>query len=156
MTSVTFIDTSILCELLRVPGKSDPSRFSIVTAEMDQRATAGERFVIPVTSLIETGNHIAQCAGDRYRIAGKLTAMIRAALDGSAPWVVLETRLGPLFLEQLCAGDSTGRSLEQLAAAKIGTGDVALLVEGDQLLASSAVSEARVWSLDAGLMEVCS
>lgn len=154
MTSVTFIDTSILCELLQVPGKSDPSLLAAVTAEMDERARTGERFVIPVTALIETGNHIAQCAGDRYRLAGKLTAMVRAAVEGHAPWLVLETHLDRDFLEQLCAGASTGQSLEALAAAKVGAGDVALLVERDQFLASSAVSAAQVWSLDAGLMGV--
>lgn len=153
MTAVTFIDTSILCELLQVPGKSDSARHAAMVTEMD-RAAAGERFVIPVTALIETGNHIAQCNGDRYRLAGKLTAMIRAGIDGVAPWLVLESRLGRDFLHQLCAGDSTGQTLEQLAARKIGSGDVALLVELNQFLSGSAVSSAAVWTLDAGLNEV--
>lgn len=156
MTAVTFIDTSILCELLQVPGKSNPSQHSDLVTEMDRRAAAGERFVIPVTALIETGNHIAQCNGDRYRLAGKLTAMIRAGIDGIAPWLVLESRLGRDFLQQLCAGDSTGQTLEQLAARKIGSGDVALLVELNQFLAGSAVGTAAVWTLDAGLTEVSS
>lgn len=50
MSTVTLVDTSVLCELLQVPGKSDPTKTESVTAEMDRRAIAGERFVIPVTS----------------------------------------------------------------------------------------------------------
>lgn len=156
MTAVTFIDTSVLCELLQVPGKSDPSQYGDLLAEMDRRAASGERFVIPVIALIETGNHIAQCAGVRFRLAGKLTALIRAGIDGEAPWLVLESCLGRDLLHQLCTADSTGQMLEQLAARKIGSGDVALLVERDQFLARSAAGSAAVWTLDAGLREVTS
>ncbi|MHB1536769.1 MAG: hypothetical protein ACYC1D_19605 [Acidimicrobiales bacterium] len=151
MTSVTFVDTSVLCELLGVPGKSDPARQGDVTAEMDRRWRAGERFVIPVTTVIETGNHIAQCDGDRFEIAGRLVRLLRSAAERQGPWLVLQTRLGEEFLGALCAGDSTGKSLEALAAARVGAGDVAVLVERDQLLASSAYTTAAVWTFDADL-----
>ncbi len=151
MTSVTFVDTSVLCELLQVPGKSDPARIAGVTAEMNRRFADGERFVIPVTAVIETGNHIAQCAGGRYEVAGRLVRFLRMAVDGEAPWLILETRLGAEFLTSLCDGDSTGQPLEALAAAKVGAGDVAVLVERDQWLRASAFATAGVWTFDAGL-----
>ncbi len=155
MMSVTFIDTSVLCELLRVPGKSDPAGFPGITAEMDRRDRAGERFVIPVTSVIETGNHIAQVKGPdpeiRFKVADRLARFLRTTLHGRAPWLVLDTRLGADFVEAVCAGASTGRSLAALAQEKVGAGDVALLVERDQLLATSAFRTAQVWTLDAGL-----
>jgi hypothetical protein len=148
---VTFIDTSVLCELLGVPGKSNPVTGAEVTAEMERRWEAGERFVIPVTSIIETGNHIAQCNGDRFAVAGRLVRFLRSALDRRGPWLVLQTRLGDDFITALCNGDGTGQSLETLAAQKVGAGDIALLVERDQLLASSAYTSAKVWTFDAGL-----
>lgn len=37
MTTVTLVDTSVLCELLQVPGKSSPGRTGEVLAEADQR-----------------------------------------------------------------------------------------------------------------------
>lgn len=48
-------------------------------------------------------------------------------------------------------GDSTGQSLQALAAAKVGAGDVAILVERDQLLAGSAVRSVKVWTFDEAL-----
>ena len=64
------IDTSVLCEMLQVPGKSNPARGAEVRAEIDRRWRDGERFVIPITAVIETGNHIAQADGNRYDVAG--------------------------------------------------------------------------------------
>lgn len=151
MSTVTFVDTSVLCELLQVPGKSTPERNDEFVAEMNRRFGDGERFVIPVTTVIETGNHIAQCNGDRYEIAGRLVRFLRAAIEGVAPWLILDTHLGAPFLNSLCEGASTGLPLETLAAQKVGAGDVAILVERDQWLAGSAFSTAKVWTNDEGL-----
>lgn len=151
MTTVTLIDTSVLCELLQVPGKSRPNRKAEVLAEVDQRWMAGERFVIPVTAVIETGNHIAQSDGNRFEVAGRLVRLLQVAISGESHWRVLQTQLGADFLSALCEGDSTGQSLQTLAAAKVGAGDVAILVERDQLLAGSAVRSAQVWTFDEGL-----
>ncbi len=151
MTTFTFVDTSVLCELLQVPGKSSPARAVEVQAEADRRYGAGERFVIPITAVIETGNHIAQADGNRYQVAERLVALLQLALSEASPWRVLQTRLGPDFLSSLCAGDSTGQSLQALAAAKVGAGDVAILVERDQLVAGSAATSVQVWTFDEGL-----
>lgn len=151
MTAVTMVDTSILCELLQVPGKCDPARRSEVLAEVDRRWRAGERFVIPITAVIETGNHIAQADGNRYEAARRLVGLLRAAISEESHWRVLQTRLGGEFLTALCDGNSTGQSLEALAAAKVGAGDVAILVERDQFRAATAVDNVQVWTLDEGL-----
>lgn len=76
---ITFIDTSVLCELVAVPGKSsDPGTH---LAELDERFAAGERFVIPVTAVIETGNHIAQAkTGDRRAAARRLVELLLEAV----------------------------------------------------------------------------
>lgn len=55
------MDTSVLCELLEVPGKNQQA--TAVQAEFVTRAAAGEHFVIPVTAVIETGNPICQAKG---------------------------------------------------------------------------------------------
>lgn len=148
---MTFVDTSILCELLAIPGKCTAGRDQEIRVDMDRRSRAGERLVIPVTALIETGNHIAQCVGDRYRLAGALVGIIRAAMSEDPPWLVLEAQLGRPFLDALCAGDSTGETFEQLAVRGVGAGDVALLVERDQFLNSTAFAAAQVWTLDGDL-----
>lgn len=151
MTTFTFVDTSVLCELLQVPGKSSPAKAAAVKAEADRRYGSGERFVIPITAVIETGNHIAQAVGNRYEVAGRLVGLLQMAVSETSPWRVLLTGLGPEFLSSLCAGDSTGQSLQTLAAAKVGAGDIAILVERDQLLAASAATSVQLWTFDEGL-----
>lgn len=153
MNTVTFVDTSVLCELLQVPGKSDPDRSQQLLVEMDRRHDAGERFVIPITTIIETGNHIAQSNGDRHQLARRLVGLLRLAASGDSPWLVLQTQLGPEFLDALCGGDSTGETFEDLSARKVGAGDIALLVERDQFRTGTAVSRTQVWTLDSGLAE---
>jgi len=149
--TITLVDTSVLCELLQVPGKSNSARGADVRAEVDRRWREGERFVIPVTAVIETGNHIAQADGNRYDVAGRLVRLLQVAISEESHWRVLERRLGPEFLTSLCAGDSTGLSLEALAAARVGAGDIAILVERDQILATTAIRNVQVWTFDEGL-----
>ncbi len=151
MTTLTFVDTSVLCELLEVPGKSSSVRVAEVATEADRRYRAGEHFVIPITAVIETGNHIAPAEGNRYEAACRLEALLRMAAAEESPWRVLQTRLGPEFLASLCDGDSTGQPLRELAAAKVGCGDISILVERDQLLAGSAAASVLVWTFDEAL-----
>ncbi len=149
--TVTLIDTSVLCEMLQVPGKSNPERGAEASAELDLRSRAGERFVIPITAVIETGNHIAQAVGDRHDAAGRFVRFLRQTMAQPGTWLILQTRLGTDFLNALCDGDSTGQTLENLAALKVGAGDIAILVERDQLLSNSAIRDVQVWTYDHGL-----
>lgn len=89
---ILILDTSILCCWLRVPGKDtagsvhdrwDHKRIDdLLTIERSQ----GSTFVLPIASLIETGNHIAQCTGDRFNLATSLTNHLQNTVDASSPW----------------------------------------------------------------------
>ena len=146
---VTFIDTSVLCELLAVPGRC--ANHDNIRTEFELRDDDGERFVIPITTVIETGNHIAQTAGDRRAAAERFVKFLNAAGASDAPFTVHRQDWDDEFLIELCAGNATGRSLVDLAVAKVGAGDVAILVERDRLRRDSAYTEVRVWTLDADL-----
>jgi hypothetical protein len=153
---VTFIDTSVLCELLEVPGKHSPAAAAEIRAELAARMEAGEHFVIPITAVIETGNHIAQCNGDRFAVSGRLVRLLEQARANDAPFVVNETAWDETFLADLCAGDSTTESLQQLAARNVGAGDVAILVERDRYVSRSAYGKGSVavWTRDVALDEL--
>ena len=150
MSAVTFIDTSVLCELLCVPGKSQQA--AEVRAELGQRVNRGERFIIPVTAIIETGNHIAQANTDRYGAAQRLCALIDAVVTGDQSFLIHEFAWDRDFLQELCAGDTTGQRLDGwAAAAQMGAGDLAILVERDRFVARSALkrSDVTIWTLEA-------
>lgn len=147
---VTFIDTSVLCELIEVPGKSQLA--AAVQAEFTSRDEQGERFVIPVTAVIETGNHIAHASRDRRSAAQKLVRLLRMAQTGEVPYVLNEVSWDGQFLDSLCLGDSTEQSLIDLAGnGLMGAGDVAILVERDRFVADSGYArrDVRIWTLEA-------
>lgn len=147
---VTFIDTSVLCELLEVPGMC--SQHEDIRAEFELRADEDEeRFVIPIAAVIETGNHIAQSSGDRRAAAQRFVGLLTAARSSEAPFTVRRLSWDDEFLSELCAGGGTGQSLIDLASAKMGAGDVTILVERDRFQRDSAYTEVRVWTLDEAL-----
>lgn len=150
MTVVTFVDTSVLCELIQVPGMH--SRSAELRSELRRREAAGQRFVIPATAVIETGNHIEHASGDRRAAAERLVGLIRLAISGEEAWVLNRLEWDGAFLQAWCDGDGTGQSFVDLAGNHLlGGGDVAILVERDRFRAAGAVGDVGVWTLDAGL-----
>lgn len=132
MTRVVFIDTSVLANILRVPGK-DQERDKVV-AKMKQQSREGTQFVLPVTAVIECGNHIAQIStpnADRLAVARRFTALLRQVASGTAPWVFNRADWDGSFWTSLLAGASTGEALEYLLQRRVGTGDVAIIAERD-------------------------
>jgi hypothetical protein len=89
---VLILDTSLLCCWLRVPGKATagplddqwtPERIEeLIEQEQEQHST----FVLPMATLIETGNHIAQAPDCRYNCATALAKYLTAAADAQSPW----------------------------------------------------------------------
>ncbi|MFD3413750.1 hypothetical protein [Streptomyces cyaneofuscatus] len=61
-----FVDTSILCNLLEVPGKSQ-HRKQVIDELKSKRERRDTDLLLPVTAIIETGNHLAQVSDGRAR-----------------------------------------------------------------------------------------
>lgn len=85
MGSVVFIDTSILCNLIPVPGKNQHQ--AQVQKEMKERLAQGAEFTLPITAVIETGNFVAQLADGHERLttANQLEKILRFICEGKAP-----------------------------------------------------------------------
>lgn len=92
MAKVLVFDTSILCVWLEVPGKetcgpgNDSWDKNRVAELVEAERQSGSTFVLPLAAIIETGNHISQCEGDRHAIANRLADMIRQTADEVSPW----------------------------------------------------------------------
>jgi len=92
MKKILILDTSILCVWLDVPGmatcgpdndKWDTPRVKEkINAEIAARAT----LVLPLATLIETGNHIAQAKHSRRERADALGELMRLSADEQTPW----------------------------------------------------------------------
>ena len=84
---VLIFDTSVLCVWLKVPGKETCGQegnqltFEVVDAKIEDEKKQGTTFVLPIASIIETGNHIAHSTGDRHAVGHAFADIISATAD---------------------------------------------------------------------------
>lgn len=89
---VLILDTSVLCCWLRVPGKEETGPVHDrwdhhrIDALLERERAENSTFVLPIATLIETGNHIAQARSHRFERASSLAGYLREAADAQSPW----------------------------------------------------------------------
>lgn len=77
---------------LRVVGRdtcgpdNDRWTYERVCKKINEERRAGTTFILPVATIIETGNHIAHANGDRFAMAGRLVDVIVDAANAKSPW----------------------------------------------------------------------
>jgi hypothetical protein len=99
--SICLLDTSILCEILEVPNKCGSHRK--IYAQMQEKIET-ESLLLPMSSILETGNHIGQNGDGRQRrdAAIRFVRFVHEAIGGETPFTptpffepeVLRTWLG--------------------------------------------------------------
>lgn len=100
--NVLIMDTSFLCCLLQVPGKETCGKLTDiwdnkrVNEYIDNKIDEGATLVLPLASIIETGNHIAQAPASIYDLAKRLSEIIKNAADEVSPWAAF-TAQGQLW-----------------------------------------------------------
>jgi len=92
MKKIIIIDTSILCVWLQVPGKDTcGSGKSLINYEkvrviIETAISNGATLVLPLATIIETGNHISQAKGDKFQISNAFCEQIKSSIDEKSPW----------------------------------------------------------------------
>jgi hypothetical protein len=84
--SVCLVDTSILCEILEIPNLCGSSEK--VLAQLEAKIRNRETLLLPMSTILETGNHIGQNGDGRQRRAAaeRFVGMIQQAIEGTAPF----------------------------------------------------------------------
>jgi hypothetical protein len=152
--SVVIIDTSILCVWLKVPGKETCGRdedrwnFDRVDKDIQRHITLRSSLILPLTTIIETGNHIAQANDDRFVLAKKLAEIMRMAAEAESPWAAFREQLDrwtpdslkklakdwpPLAAQKMSIGDAT---IKEVADYYATMGCLVNILTGDQQLAA--------------------
>lgn len=154
--TVWFIDTSVLVHLLQVPGLSRPGDLDRDKALDDFRArhAAGDQFLLPITTVIETGNHICQVKDgqQRRKTAQRFHEVLTKVIARQSPWLLDEVQWDNDFLGSLLDGAATGQPwVEHACQQTLGGGDLSILVERDQYRARTGLRHVRVWTLDHAL-----
>ncbi len=91
---VLIVDTCLACVWMQVPGMetagadNDCWDYDRVNKKIEEETAAGTLLVLPLASIIETGNHIAQIKRqDRMDYVRKFASHIQHCIDGDTPWV---------------------------------------------------------------------
>ena len=84
--SVCLVDTSILCNLIPVPGRDQDQQ--AVEAGLTGHINKGVALLLPLAAVLETGNHVARLADGRQRrkVALRFSQMVREAIEGKTPF----------------------------------------------------------------------
>ena len=92
MKKVLIFDTSIMCVWLKVPGKDtcksadNTITFEDINNKVEEEKKCGTTFILPIASIIETGNHIAHVNGDKFTLGEKFANLICDTANSNSPW----------------------------------------------------------------------
>ena len=86
---VVIVDTSVLLNLLDVPHHNDHR--DVVAREFEEFVEVEARLLLPLATVFQTGNHIADLddGGKRRLYAKKLCEQVDKALNHRAPWALV-------------------------------------------------------------------
>ena len=91
--NVRFIDTSIIMNLLEIPEKCQDRE--IVKNEFNKAIETGDTLILPVSTIIESGNHIAHIGNGSIRRekALKFKEFLENTANNKSPWQLYGTEL---------------------------------------------------------------
>ena len=144
MANIVIVDTSILLNILNVPLKNDQR--PEVAEQLRNYICKGDQLFLPIATVLETGNHIAQ-NGDgnqKRQCALKFIETVRLAVTDSIPWALAplpDTETLVSWLDDF--PDSAGRG--------VGIGDHSILKAWKQTCDDFPGAGVSVWSLDGHL-----
>lgn len=144
--TIVIVDTSILLNILDVPGKNE--RRDEIRRELGNLVKErGVELFLPLVAVVETGNHIAHLADGRLRRkhGEKLVGIVRRALRGEAPWVLVPFP-ERADLEKLLDG------LADRLVRGIGFADASIIAIWHQQKSRWPQRRVWIWSLDGQLV----
>lgn len=138
---ICVIDTSVLCNLLPVPGR-DQNREDALS-DFETYTSLRSSILLPLAAILETGNHIAHASGGNVRrdTAEKFRKLIHKTLDGQSPWTPVN----------LFDNEWLGSWIDEFpshATQGLGLGDVSIIKEFERQCELHPHREILIWSYD--------
>lgn len=152
-TNVVFVDTSVLLNVLRVPGSGNEDLIRSDIERFSKLLNGGSQLVLPLTTIIETGNAIASVhGGDRHRCTTIFVKFLQRSLTAEAPWATAGFSDRTELLRHLVNGGPAIPSLADLMGAGVGAGDASILAEVAQYRKGiPSATPVEIWTHDEGL-----
>ncbi len=129
MRKVLILDTSILCVWLNVPGMTDcgPDHDKWDSHRVAEKIHAEEQakttFVLPLATIIETGNHIAQAQHSRRERGLALADLMIKSANEETPWAAFSEQSILWSAEKLIG---LAENWPDLANQKLSLGDATI------------------------------
>lgn len=144
MSAICIIDTSVFCNVLRIPNRDQDHARAM--AELASHLAAGYTLLLPLAAIFETGNHIAQSGPGRVRrdVAERFVQQVRAAFADEAPWTPT-----PMATPEEFAGWLN--LFPDHAMRGTGLGDLSIIKTWERQCELHQARRVFIWSYDAHL-----
>ena len=139
--SICLLDTSVFVEILNVPNMN--TRHVVIYDELEQKIQNRESLFLPMATILETGNHIAQ-NGDgtqRRNVADLFAAQVQLALNGESPFT-------PIAFPKQDALQQWLTAFPDFAMRGQGLGDLSIIHDWERMCAQHPTHRVYIWSLD--------
>jgi len=140
--TIALVDTSIFCNILGVPGKSQD--YEEVYAEFKLYIVEHVSLLLPIATIIETGNHVAQVRNGQQRrqTAQRFTRELQRALDNKFPWSVPKPMLHAKALRQYLS------EFPEAAMRGVSLGDLSIIKEYERQCKLNRDRHIFIWAKD--------
>lgn len=142
---VVIVDTSVLLNLLDVPGRNQGR--DAVLGRFEELLDAEVNLLLPIAAIFEAGNHIARLSDGRQRRshAQRFSNRVREALNGRAPWIVTPLPNLRELVDWL-------NDFPESAMQGVNMGDLSIVKTWESACAKHPQCRIRIWSLDRHLV----
>ena len=151
MRSICLIDTSIFLNFLNVPNCNQDRALVLE----DYKIYAADcTLFLPMATIIETGNHIAQNGNGtmRRKTARHFVEVFKAAFKAEPPWSLTQfpkTEEILLWIDKF--PDLAGQNKAPDKSQGTSFGDLSIIEEFNKLCKRCSMSDVFIWSLDSDL-----
>lgn len=150
MSSVCIIDTSVFLNLLNVQSRNQDKES--VKRDFEEYVELGVTFILPMATIIETGNHIAQNGdgGTRRKTAQRFCDAVKGAFSGNAPYTPSEFPNSAeivTWIDLFPCKAGMNKSQEKTGEGT-SFGDLSIIKEFEKCVNRFPTREVFIWSLD--------
>jgi hypothetical protein len=141
MSAIRIVDTSVFCNLLGVPNKSQNQRE--VLRDLKRFRSEGDTLLLPMAAVYETGNHVAQEGDGRVRraTAHRFAKQVRKAMNGQSPF-------SPTQIHDTEEVNTWLDDFPDHAMQGIGIGDRSIIAVWEQQCELNPSRRVAIWTYD--------
>lgn len=139
--SICIVDTSVFCNILNVPNRNQNRE--AVYEELKQRVANEDTLLLPLATIYETGNHIAQNGNghERRKAAQRFVEQVDLALKGDTPFT-------PTDINEEDEIRSWLGNFPDFAMQGVGFGDVSIIEAFNKQKRLHQARRVFIWTLD--------